>query len=136
MSIKDFFVNSTVRYFFVGAIGAIVEIFLFMVFIRAGGQIVYSNIIAFHCAFALCYFLHYYYTHQKPYEGARNVISGFLKYAGLMYTQLFAGSILLWFLINNLGWQPGVSKILQIGVVTPIGYIVQKLLIFRRTPPL
>ncbi|MEO6147405.1 MAG: GtrA family protein [Sulfuriferula sp.] len=126
------FRNTTVRFILVGAIGAIVELIVFLELVKVQHGIVFSNIVAFHIAFALCYFLHYYYTHQIPFVGKRNVISGFLKYAGLMYVQLFLGSLLLWLLINKLMWAPYVAKIIQIGAVTPIGYVIQKLVIFRR----
>ena len=122
---------TTLRFILVGVIGAIVELILFSGLVRTGRSILYSNVIAFHCAFALCYLLHYYYTHRKPYEGTQRVVGGFAKYAGLMYVQLLVGSLLLWFLIDKLSWMAEISKIVQIGVVTPVSYAVQKLVIFR-----
>lgn len=129
---KIVFLNqTTARFILVGAIGAIVELLLFSGFVRVGLGILYSNFIAFHCAFALCFFLHYHYTYQKPYKGTRRVLSGFVQYAVLMYVQLIIGSILLWFLIDKLHWIAEIAKIVQIGIVTPLSYIIQKLFIFR-----
>jgi putative flippase GtrA len=121
----------TVRFVLVGVIGAIVELVLFSGFVRAGIGILYSNFIAYHCAFFLCFFLHYHYTHQKPYEGKLKVAGGFIKYTGLMYAQLIVGSLLLWFLIDKLEWMVEISKVVQIGIVTPVSYAIQKLVIFR-----
>lgn len=125
------FNQTTVRFVLVGVIGAVVELMLFSGFVRAGAGMIYGNIIAFHCAFFLCFYLHYHYTHQKPYEGKNKVASGFFKYAGLMYAQLIVGSMLLWFLINKLEWMVEISKVVQIGIVTPVSYAIQKLVIFR-----
>src|SRR5687768_11563020 len=69
------------RYLVVGVVGAITEFSLFVALTKVGGGILFSNVIAFHCAFLLCYFLHYHYTHERPYEGARNIAGGFVKYA-------------------------------------------------------
>lgn len=123
--------HTTVRFILIGAIGAIVELVLFSGFVRAGRGILYSNFIAFHCAFVLCFLLHYQYTYQRPYEGSRRVLGGFVKYAGLMYAQLIVGSLLLWLLIDKLEWIAEIAKVVQIGIVTPASYAVQKLVIFR-----
>jgi putative flippase GtrA len=120
------------RFILVGVVGAIVEIGFFSGLIQVGIGLILSNLIAFHFAFALCFYLHYHYTHQKPYEGTRKVFGGFVKYAGLMYAQLIVGTLLLWFFIDKLGWIPEVAKTAQIGIVTPASYIIQKLIIFRR----
>lgn len=127
-----FYSHTTVRFILVGLIGAIVELALFSVFVRSGLGMLYSNFIAFHCAFFLCFFLHYHYTHQKPYEGKHKVAGGFVKYAGLMYAQFIVGSLLLWFLTDKLNWMAEVAKVVQIGIVTPVSYVVQKLVIFRK----
>jgi putative flippase GtrA len=125
------FNNTTVRFVLVGVIGAIVELVLFSGFVRAGTGMIYSNFIAFHCAFFACFFLHYQYTYQKPYEGKHKVAGGFIKYTGLMYAQFIVGSLLLWILIDKLEWTVEISKVVQIGIVTPVSYAVQKLVIFR-----
>ena len=124
--------HTTGRFVLVGILGAIIELILFSGLVRAGLEILYSNFIAFHFAFALCFFLHYHYTHQKPYEGAHRIAGGFIKYAGLMYAQFIVGSLLLWFLIDKLGWIAEIAKIVQIGAVTPVSYIIQKLVVFQR----
>ncbi len=121
----------TIRFVFVGAFGAILELVLFLSFLKIGFSILYSNFFAFHCAFVFCFFLHYHYTYQKPYEGARRIFSGFAKYSILMYMQLIIGSALLWFLTEKFNWMAEIAKILQIGIVTPLSYFIQKLVIFR-----
>lgn len=123
--------NTTLRFILVGSVGAVVELTLFSGLIRVNLGIMTSNFIAFHCAFATCFFLHYYYTYKKPYSGKHKIASGFFKYAALMYAQLIVGTLLLWLLINKLGWMPEVAKVVQIGIVTPASYVVQKLIIFR-----
>jgi putative flippase GtrA len=131
-STKIAFLNqTTLRFVVIGTIGAIVELVLFSGFVRVGLGILYSNFIAFHCAFTLCFFLHHHYTYQRPYEGSRRIFGGFVKYAALMYVQLIIGSILLWFLIEILYWMAEIAKIIQIGFVTPLSFIIQKLVIFR-----
>lgn len=123
--------KTTARFVFVGVIGATVELTMFSCLISIDGKVMLSNIIAFHCAFAICFILHYYYTHKKPYVGKYKIAIGFFKYSGLMYAQLMVGTLLLWLLINKLGWMPEVAKVAQIGIVTPVSYAVQKLVIFR-----
>jgi putative flippase GtrA len=125
------FNQATVRFVLVGVIGAIVELVLFSGFVRAGTGIMYSNFIAFHCAFFMCFFLHHKYTFQKTYQGKHKVAGDFIKYTGLMYAQFILGSLLLWFLIDKLEWMLEISKVVQIGIVTPVSYAVQKLVIFR-----
>lgn len=120
------------RFLLVGVFGAIVELLIFSGLVRAGLGILYGNIVAFHCAFTICFFLHYYYTHQRPYKGTRSVTGGFVKYAGLMYAQLIFGTVLLFLLIDKFGWMVELAKIFQIGTVTPVSYAFQKLVIFRR----
>jgi putative flippase GtrA len=124
--------NSTVRFVLVGVLGAVVELFLFSGAIWIGLGIVFSNFFAFHCAFIFCYTLHYFYTHKKPFVGRKNILNGFFKYAVLMYGQLFVGSLLLLLLINDFNWMPGLAKIFQICLVTPLGFLIQKLIIFKR----
>ena len=118
------------RFVVVGLIGATIEIILFSVLVRAGLGVSFSNFLAFHCAFLICFFLHYYFTHQKRYNGMHVIVGGLLKYAGLMYVQLLVGTVLLWLLIEKYGWVAEFAKIAQIGVVTPVSYLVQKYFIF------
>lgn len=120
-----------VRFIVVGIIGAIIELILFSELVRAGLGVASSNFLAFHSAFLFCFFLHYYYTHQKRYAGAHAIAEGLIKYVALMYVQLFVGTILLWILIDKYGWVLEFAKITQIGVVTPVNYVVQKYLIFN-----
>lgn len=123
--------NITVRFAMVGIIGAIVELTLFAELARIWDKVMMINFIAFHCAFAICFFLHYNYTYQRPYEGTRRIFGGFVQYAALMYVQLIIGSILRWFLIEKLYWMAEIAKFVQIGIVTPLSYFIQKLVIFR-----
>lgn len=120
-----------VRFVVVGLVGAIIELILFSELIRTGLGVAPGNFMAFHCAFLICFFLHYYYTHQKRYAGVHIIAEGLIKYAGLMYVQLFVGTILLWILIDQYGWVAEFAKITQIGVVTPVSYVVQKYFIFN-----
>jgi putative flippase GtrA len=127
-----FFEKKTVRFFIVGLFGAIVEVLLFSGLVRVGFGILFGNFVAFHCAFALCFYLHYHYTYQRPYGGTRNVFNGFFKYAILMYAQLTVGSILILILSEKFDLMVEIAKVVQIGVVTPVGYAVQRLVIFRQ----
>jgi putative flippase GtrA len=129
---KDFLRHTAGRYFLVGVIGAIIELIIFSGLVRVGLGIFHSNFFAFHVAFSLCFFLHYHYTHKKPYEGKLKIASGFVKYAGLMYAQFVFGSLVLWFLIDKLNWMPEIAKFIQIGIVIPVSYIFQKMVIFRK----
>jgi len=115
----------------VGIFGAVVELTVFSIFVNLSVNVIYTNIISFHSAFVICFFLHYYYTYQKPYVGIYKVAGGFLKYFGLMYAQLIIGTLLIWLLIYKFELMPEVAKIIQIGIVTPVSYAVQKLSIFR-----
>jgi putative flippase GtrA len=122
---------TTIRFILVGGAGALIEIGLFSLFLRNGIGMVASNILAFHIAFAICYFLHLHFTYRQPFARKRDIAAGFVKYAFLMYCQLAVGTLLLWLMIRQLDWIPELSKVIQIGIVTPVSFIVQKLVIFR-----
>ena len=121
----------TMRYILVGVLGAIIETALFAYLFRLGFGIAASNVVAFHVAFITCYFLHYYYTHSKPFEGNSALVNGLGKYTVLMYGHLIIGSVLLWLLIQKFGLNVDLAKIVQVGIVTPGSYVVQKTAIFR-----
>lgn len=133
LSKYNMFDRKKIRFIIVGIIGAIIELALFSKFTRVELSVASSNFLAFHCAFLICFFLHYYYTHQKMYDGFGIMAGGLMKYATLMYIQLLFSTILLWILIDRYGWNAELGKITQIGVVTPVSYIVQKYFIFPRS---
>ncbi|MBD3648765.1 MAG: GtrA family protein [Pseudomonadales bacterium] len=124
--------QTTFKYLIVGIIGAIIELSVFSLMIRYGIGLVISNILAFHLAFLACYFLHYEYTHGRPFEGIFELSNGLIKYATLMYSQLVVGTALLWILIEELSIGPDLSKLLQLALITPISYLIQRKFIFRR----
>ncbi len=109
-----------------GGIGALIEVALFELFFNIKLAIYISNFLAFNMAFIACYFMHHNYTHKKPFEGAREKIGGFIKYATLMYAQYAVGTCILVLMINYLEINTLISKVVQIAIVVPIGYIVQK----------
>lgn len=123
--------NTAMRFVVVGIIGAIVELALFSGLIKINCEVAISNFIAFHCAFVICFLLHYYYTYKKPYREKQKVIIGFIKYICLMYGQLIVGTLLLLLFINKLDWMPEVAKFVQIGIVAPISFVLQKFNIFK-----
>ena len=124
--------NVVFRYVLVGLFGALLEVILFTIMFNSSFSVIVSNVIAFHIAFICCYFLHYYFTHKKPYEGGINVVNGFLMYMVLMYSQLIVGTMLLFILIEKVGVLPMLAKVSQILIVTPIGFFIQKKLIFKK----
>lgn len=120
-----------VRYVLVGGVGAVIETVLFSGFIALGLNLVGSNFLAFHFAFVTCYFLHRRYTHGQPPAGRRKLALGLTKYAAVMYGQLSVGYYLLWIFMTKAGLPPGISKLLQIALVTPAAYFLQKKMVFR-----
>ncbi len=125
--------KKVVRFVFVGLFGALVELILFPLLLSTGFGIVFANVVAFHVAFALCFILHFSYTHSYSITEISLFVSGFIKYAALMYAQLGLGTFLLWLLIDKIDFSPEFSKLLQIAIVTPLGYLIQRLVIFRRS---
>ena len=115
-----------IRFFFVGGLGALIEVSLFELFVNIKLNIHISNFIAFNIAFFACYLMHYNYTYIKPYKSERKKLEGFIKYSILMYTQYLIGTYLLLIMINYFEFNTLISKIMQIAIVTPIGYIFQK----------
>lgn len=124
-----------VRFVLVGVFGATVELGLFSVLLAAQLGIVVANIVAFHIAFALCFALHFFYTHRYSFSERHFFLRGFVSYATLMYGQLAFGTLLLWLLIDKAGLAGELAKLLQIAVVTPVGYLIQKTLIFQKPEP-
>lgn len=129
---NTFSLTTTTRYVFVGVIGAICELALFSGLVRIGLGVLNSNFLAFHGAFILCFFLHHHYTYQRLFTSIRPLTRDFLKFAGLMYAQLIIGTLLVWFLIDQLSWVTEVAKVIQIVIVTPISYVVQRVFVFRQ----
>jgi putative flippase GtrA len=122
--------KTTLRFFLVGIIGAIVEFLLFSYLIKSDCDVMLSNLIAFHFAFITCFLLHYSYTYTKPYSKKRKLANYFIKYVVLMYSQLIIGSLLIWFLINRIGRLPEFAKFSQMIIIIPISFFVQKNRIF------
>ena len=120
-----------IRFLIVGFIGALIELILFSTLLKTHLTISISNFLSFHISFVICFLLHYLYTYQKSYVITRIAFSSLIKYTGLMYVQLFLGTILLWMLIDKFGWRAEYAKFMQMCILTPISYIVQRYLIFR-----
>jgi len=120
------------RYQIVGAIGACFELALFSIFASVQFGILWSNFAAFHFAFILCFILHYFYTHENLIFKSDRFLCAFIKYVVLMYTLFFFGTILLWLFIERIGINVELAKFLQIGIITPFGYLFQKYLIFKK----
>lgn len=120
------------RFISVGITGAIVELGLFSFMLASGIDLVIANVVAFHVAFTICFALHFIYTHRYSLSDRQFFARGFLGYAALMYAQLGVGTLLLWLLITKGGCIGEVAKVLQIGVIMPISYLIQKIVIFRR----
>ena len=120
------------RYIIVGATGACVELGLFSVFHSAKLGILLSNFIAFHIAFGFCFLLHYFYTHENSTYNKGEFWTAFIKYAALMYGSLFIGTILLWIFIEKGRINVEISKFIQLSIIVPFSYFVQKYVIFKR----
>lgn len=124
--IQKYIASRKIRFLLVGGIGALIEVALFELFFSIKLTIYLSNFLAFNIAFLTCYIMHHNYTHKKPFEGARAKIEGFIKYATLMYAQYAVGTDILVLMINYLEINTLISKVMQIAIVVPIGYIIQK----------
>jgi putative flippase GtrA len=122
-----------IRYILVGIFGFIIEFGLFSFFMRMNISISKSNFLAFNTALFICFVLHFSYTYQYTISDRKFFFRGFTKFLALMYVQLAFGTVLLWFLIDKIGLLGDLAKLLQIAVVTPLGYLVQKNLIFQET---
>lgn len=128
--IKDYLKLPEVRYFFVGIFGAILEFFIFQKLINCKYSILISNLFSFHSSVIACYLLHFYVTHGASKRNG--IISKFFRYITLMYVQFIFGSVILWGFINYIEFGVEVSKLMQIALVTPISYLIQKFFIFTR----
>lgn len=119
------------RFLAVGCVGALIEILIFTLLFRVTSLLILSNIIAFHIAFFGCYFLHLNYTHGRPFIENSEIFGGLIKYTLLMYFQLAVGTVVLSLFIEIFGINALLSKVLQIGIVTPFSYFTQNLYIFK-----
>ena len=115
----------------VGLFGAFIEWYAFLLLTTVVKSILIANIIAFHLAFLTCFFLHHFFTYKLPYSGLYNLIKGLSKFGFLMYAQLFVGSIFLFLMIKYAPFSMAVSKVLQIGLLVPVSYMIQKKFIFN-----
>jgi putative flippase GtrA len=120
------------KFILVGITGAAIEIIVFSAMIRFQAGTLISNVVAFHLAFVTCFFLHHHFTYCQPTNRTRDALKAFFQYALLMYWQLVLGTALLWLLIDRLHWVPEISKVIQIAVVTPMSYLVQRVIIFKK----
>jgi hypothetical protein len=90
-----------------------------------------SHFLVFHLLFIIFFLLHYFYAHQQLYVKALIVIFSLIKYTSLVYFQLFLGVILLWMLIDKLGFAAEYAKFMQICILTSSSYFIQRPLIFK-----
>jgi putative flippase GtrA len=132
------------RYFLVGISGVVVETTLFLLFYQASGflqdirvmgvsvRTPLVNLLAFQISLTNCFLLHLRYTFCVKPHGLREWIGFYWRYGFLMYVQLLVGTVLLYLFIDVWGWLPVISKILQLGLVAPTSYLIQKYKIFLK----
>jgi|GEM_PF-3011045 len=121
----------SLRYLVIGGLGAVIEILLFTLLFRFGLSLFVANICAFQLALTFCFVCHYFFTYQVDAFSVTIFLEKYGKFCLLMYIQFIAGMGLLYFFVNLLGGSDWSSKALQIGIVTPVSYFVQKRKIFR-----
>ena len=117
------------KYLLVGFLGAILEYIGFLALIRFKYSILASNVISYHLALVVCYILHFFFTHRMVKKNG--IINRFVRYLFLMYFQFFLGLIVLIYFIEYIEFEIEISKLMQIILVTPLSYLVQKTFIFN-----
>jgi putative flippase GtrA len=118
-----------VKFIFVGVLGAVTEIGVFMLLIKYGLSLVFANAIAFNLALIQCFIANRYFTFGL--RGGALRLKSFTIFLIYMYLQLIIGTTVLWILIKEFQMTELISKIIQLGCLTPISFLFQKYFIFK-----
>ena len=93
------FLNTKIiRYFVVGALGASLDLFLFLFIYSEYQSFIIANLISFHVALIFSFFLHYKYTHNVDKNASLYIF--FIRYLFLVYFLFFCGSFILFLLVR------------------------------------
>ncbi len=117
-----------IRHYLVGFIGTVLNYLGFNLLMIIGLRIEVSNIITFIILVIISFFLQKYFTYRIKYSSLWQPIL-FLVNA-IVYYVLDTAVLLL--LIDNLLISPWISKIVSIIVLSPLSFIFQKYVVFRR----
>ena len=121
--------NLKLRYLIAGSLGAIFEMLLFSTIYKFSGSVIVSNLIAFQVAITLTFLMHQRFTYIAIVD-SNGKKRRYALYLLLMYLLLIFGTFILEFFIDNLFWNPDLSKLVQMLIAIPISYFVQKKYIF------
>jgi putative flippase GtrA len=121
--------NLKLRYLIAGSLGAILEMLLFSTIYKFSGSVIVSNLIAFQVAITLTFLMHQRFTYIAIVD-SNGKKRRYALYLLLMYLLLIFGTFILEFFIDNLFWNPDLSKLVQMLIAIPISYFVQKKYIF------
>ena len=121
--------NLKLRYLIAGSLGAILEMLLFSTIYKFSVSVIVSNLIAFQVAITLTFLMHQRFTYIAIVD-SNGKKRRYALYLLLMYLLLIFGTFILEFFIDNLFWNPDLSKLVQMLIAIPISYFVQKKYIF------
>ena len=117
--------NLKLRYLIAGSLGAILEMLLFSTIYKFSGSVIVSNLIAFQVAITLTFLMHQRFTYIAIVD-SNGKKRRYALYLLLMYLLLIFGTFILEFFIDNLFWNPDLSKLVQMLIAIPVSYFVQK----------
>jgi putative flippase GtrA len=117
------------RYLLVGGLGALLEVLVFFIVYNFSDNLVFSNFIAFNLAVLMTFLLHDFFTYRT--NSRQFEFHKIIKFFGFMYFQFFLSTGMLMYILEVVHYSI-IAKLIQIVLITPISYYIQKKLIFRK----
>lgn len=121
-------IRQFIKHNFVGGFGVIINYTLFNVLVLVGFDIIVANAVTYVLLIIMIFLMQKFFTYRVRYSSVKQFIL-FLANAFLYF--LF-DTLLLLFLNDVCNIIPMVSKILSLGVLTPLSFLSQKYIVFKK----
>ncbi len=126
---KKLGIKEILRYGSVGLVGALTDLSLLNVMVKFSNLDIYhAVVIAFLISVVVSYVLHCNWTFCVPQGATRLMVYAFTSIFGLILN-----IIIMYFLMEHLGWWYNYAKVSAMFIVVIWNYFVSRSLIFRKT---
>ena len=118
-----------IKYCIIGVIGLIIELSIYYFCYRVIGiEYTWSHVISSHCAIIHNFILNSIFT----FKITDKKMLRFLSYYGIALIGIVVGTFLLYIFTDIWEIHPMISKLLVLGIVTPIQFLFNKHLTFKK----
>lgn len=121
--------KNLILYGLIGGSCAALDFILYSIFVIIGMNILLANVIGVHVGIVTSFFLNSRYNFRMTDHPFKRFLSFYI--IGLI--GLGVSSLLLWLLVDHMGWNPIIAKILAIGIVAICQFLMNKTITFKPT---